>query len=119
MNKWFAECVPHKWEMRHDEQDAAISAAEQHVLDEHRDLFSLPGDVRSRQMSEQRIGHVQLRDENAIAAGVSTGAPAPAESIEPAIIDEELAHEEAMLAKHAAWVADLRAKKVADRREQS
>ncbi len=118
MNKWFAECVPHKWETRHDEQDAAIRAAEQHVLDEHRDLFTLPGDVRSRQMSEQRIGHVQLRDENAIAAGVSTGAPAPAESTEPAFIDEELAHEEAMLAKHAEWVASLRTKKEAEKKEQ-
>ena len=118
MNKWFAECVPCKWETRHDEQDAAIRDVERHVLDVHRDLFTLAGDVRSRQMAEQRIGHVQLRDENATAAGVSAGAPAPAESTAQAFIDEELAREEDMLAKHAEWVASLRVKKEAEKKEQ-
>ncbi len=118
MNKWFSECVPCKWQEAHDTQDAAIHAAETHVLDKHRDLFSLSGDVRSKRMIDERISHVQLRDENAIGAGVSTGAVVPTEAAAPEFIDEELQREESMLSAHAKWVADLRAKKAAEKKEQ-
>jgi hypothetical protein len=117
MNKWFAECVPCKWQEAHDGQDQALHAAETHVIDVHRDLFNLPGDQRSKQMADNRIGHVQLRDENAIAAGVSTGAAIELAASAPQYIDEELAREESMLAAHAKWVADLRAKKEAEKKE--
>jgi hypothetical protein len=118
VNKWFAECVPCQWQEAHDTQDPAIHAAETHVLDEHRDLFSLSGDVRSRKMADERIGHVQLRDENAVGVGVSTGAVVPTAAAAPEFVDEELQREESMLAAHTKWVADLRAKKEAEKKEQ-
>jgi len=88
------------------------------VLDTHRDLFALDGAVRSRKMADERIGHVQLRDETALGAGVSTGALVPTEAAAPEFIDEELQREESMLTAHTKWVADLRAKKEAEKKEQ-
>src|SRR6266702_1407831 len=115
MNFWFAECVPCKWETRHDEQDPAIRAAELHVLDHHSDLFSPPSDVRSRQMAAQRIAHVQLRDENAIAAGVSSGVAAPAAEALPESTDDALAREEQLVEEHLEKVRDLSVKQRAER----
>ncbi len=97
MNKWFAECVPCKWQETHDTQDAAISAAESHAIDSHRELFSLPGDVRSRKMADDLIAHVQLRDENATTTGVSTGVEVVAESRAETQSDPELDAEEKQL----------------------
>jgi len=115
MNFWFAECVPCKWETRHDDQDSAIRAAELHVLDHHSDLFGLPSDVRSRQMAADRIAHVQLRDENAIAAGVSAGVAPAAETAAPESTDAALAREEQLVEDHLEKVRDLRVKQRAER----
>jgi hypothetical protein len=119
VNKWFAECVPCRWQEAHDTQDAALHAAESHVLEQHRELFALPSDQRSKKMADERIAHVQLRDENAIAAGMSQGVADPTEAAAPEFVDEELAREERMLESHKKWVDDLRAKKVAEKKEQS
>ncbi len=117
MNKWFAECVPCKWQETHDTQDAAISAAESHAINVHRDLFSLPSDVRSREMADKRISHVQLRDENAIGAGVSTGVAAPAETAPQGPVDEQLAAAESELDATLQRVAALRAMRAMGQKE--
>ncbi len=79
MNHWYAECVPCHWQEAHETQDAAISAAEEHVFSVHPELFRLPSDVRSRKMGEERIGHVQLRADNALSTAV------PAFPLEPVV----------------------------------
>ncbi len=79
MDHWYAECVPCKWQEAHDTQDSAISAAEEHVFRVHPELFRLPSDVRSRKMGEERIGHVQLRADNALSTAV------PAFPLEPVV----------------------------------
>lgn len=53
---WFAECIPCRWETKHDDQDSAIRAAEDHVSDFHR---GVPPEVRGREF----MGHVQNRTE--------------------------------------------------------
>lgn len=53
---WFAECIPCRWETKHDDQDSAIRAAEDHVSDFHR---GVPSEVRGREF----MGHVQNRTE--------------------------------------------------------
>jgi hypothetical protein len=73
VNKWFAECVPCKWRTAHDNEDAAIAAAEEHVGLHHAKVAPL---IRA----QQRIGHVQLRGEDAVGyefspGGVSVVAP--------------------------------------------
>lgn len=57
---WYAECIPCGWSTHHDNQDAAIKAAEDHVFSTHRDV---PPAVRG----EKFIGHVINRTENAYA----------------------------------------------------
>jgi hypothetical protein len=101
--------------MRHDDEDSAIRTAELHVLGKHSDLFSLPSDKRSKQMAEQRIAHVQLRDENEIAAGVSSGVEIPAEAALPESTDDALAREEQLVEEHLEKVRDLRVKQRAER----
>jgi len=96
-NKWFSECAPCRWQETHDTQDAAIVAAQEHVVDAHRDLFSLPGDERSRKMVSDRIGHVQLRDENTIGAGMSAGTESLAVTGEAPRSDADLDTEEQQL----------------------
>jgi hypothetical protein len=67
---WYAECVPCKWITAHTTQDAAIRAAEDHVIELHRNV---PSEVRGREY----IGHVQNRTENAYATAQPS---APAEA---------------------------------------
>src|SRR5258707_12147592 len=118
MDHWYAECLPCRWEETHDTEGAAISAAEQHVIDAHRDLFTLNGVERSRKMVDERIGHVQLRGENTIGAGVSTGAVLAVAPAPPVFIDQELQREARMLEAPTPRVADLRKKKEAATKEQ-
>ncbi len=84
MDHWYAECVPCKWQEVHDTQDDAISAAEEHVFRVHPELFRMPSDARSRKMGEERIGHVQLRADNALSTAV------PAFALEPVVTDPTL-----------------------------
>jgi hypothetical protein len=58
---WYAECRRCKWVTQHTEQDAAIHAAEDHVIDFHRD-------VAPAERGRLYIGHVQNRTENGISA---------------------------------------------------
>lgn len=82
-DKWVAECLPCRWETRHDDEDAAIAAAEDHVFTLHRKM-------RAVERSAARVGHVQNRTvtdlgESASGATADHGAPpAPADS-QPAI----------------------------------
>jgi hypothetical protein len=55
-DKWFAECLPCRWEDKHDSQMGAIDAAVNHVMEKHRNV--LP-----EQRAGKKIGHVQLRTE--------------------------------------------------------
>lgn len=54
---WYAECIPCGWSSKHDDQGAAIKAAEDHVFSLHRDV---PSEVRGAQF----MGHVINRTEN-------------------------------------------------------
>jgi hypothetical protein len=81
VNHWYAECIPCKWQGAHDTQDAAISAAEEHVFSAHSELFRLASDVRSRKMVEQRIGHVQFRSEDALSTVV------PPFAVQPVVVE--------------------------------
>lgn len=51
---WFAECLPCKWEEKHDSQLGAIEAATDHVFASHRDVIP-------QQRAALKMGHVQLR----------------------------------------------------------
>jgi len=115
-NKWFSECAPCRWQETHDTQDAAIVAAQEHVVDAHRDLFSLPGDERSRKMVSDRIGHVQLRDENTIGAGMSAGSESLAVTDTASRTDAELQAEEKQLLERLATIDRERAVREAERR---
>jgi len=70
VDHWHAECLPCKWQEAHDTQDAALSAAEEHVFSTHAALFRLPSDVRSRKMADEKIGHVQYRADDAVATAI-------------------------------------------------
>ena len=65
-DKWFAECLPCKWEERYDTETDALTAASQHVQEKH--LQSPP-----EQRGTQKMGHVQFRTELAVAAPLPTG----------------------------------------------
>ncbi len=67
MDKWFAECVQCKWRTAHDTEDAAIAAAEEHVRTKH-------AKVQPPMRAQQRIGHVQLRGEDAVGYEFAPGA---------------------------------------------
>ncbi len=72
MDKWFAECLPCKWRTAHNTEDAAIADAEAHVAAHH-------SKVSGPQRAEQRIGHVQLRGEDAVGYEFAASAgPEPA-----------------------------------------
>ena len=109
MNRWFAECVPCRWQETFDTQDSAISAAEKHVQSAHADLFSLASDVRSRHMADKRIAHVQLRDDNAVGTGISTGAVTQASTVSDVLTDEELNAKETQLLAQLEDLDKLRA----------
>lgn len=49
-----AECLPCKWEERHDTQQDAVIAAEKHVRAYHIDV---PPEIRGK----EKMGHVQWR----------------------------------------------------------
>ena len=51
---WIAECLPCKWETRHDTQDAAITAAEGHVDSLHRHVQPIA-------RAQKYMGHVTQR----------------------------------------------------------
>lgn len=69
-DKWFAECIPCGWQEQHDDQGAAIRAAEDHVYGHHRDV--LP-QVRG----ELKLGHVQNRTVNAVGTAPQTSPATP------------------------------------------
>ncbi len=96
-NKWFSECAPCHWQETHDTQDPAIVAAQQHVAEKHKEFFSLPADQASRKMAAERIGHVQLRDENTIGAGMSAGTESLAVTGDAPQSDDDLNAEEKQL----------------------
>lgn len=72
---WFAECHPCAWETKHTSQDAAIRAAEDHVIDHHRDV---PSHIRGL----EKIGHVQNRSENAFSTPSATSPATPQQANE-------------------------------------
>lgn len=74
-DKWYAECIPCGFEEQHDDQGAAIRAAEDHVYAHHRDV--LPH-VRG----ELKIGHVQNRTVGAIGTATDTSPATPLPKIE-------------------------------------
>lgn len=58
-NLWHAECIPCGWLETHDEEEAAIAAAESHIEANH---LRVPKDKRTK----QHMGHVQMRDTRGI-----------------------------------------------------
>lgn len=54
MDKWVAECLPCKWQTLHDDENAAIGAAEAHVAATH-------PTVKPVDRAAQYMGHVQNR----------------------------------------------------------
>jgi hypothetical protein len=117
MDHWYAECLPCKWEQTYDTEALAIAAAELHVLDHHRDLFTLSGVERGRKMAEEKIGHVQLRSENTVTAGVSTGAAAPVVEVVEPTIEEQIKTEQDKIDVALDALATLRQKQLADKKE--
>lgn len=65
MDYWFAECLPCKWQTKHDTQDAALKAATEHIWDNHKYLTP-------KEQVDRKIGHVQLRHEDTIGAPVKS-----------------------------------------------
>ena len=77
MDKWFSECIPCSWQVGWMTEDEAIASAEGHIAKHH---AKVPAHIRA----EKRIGHVQLRSEDAIGTGMSEGAVT-----EPTTLTEE------------------------------
>lgn len=119
MNYWYAECVPCRWQESFDEEDSAIIAAEVHTRTEHMSLFSISSDARSRKMADERIGHVQLRDERAIAVPTASVVAAPSTTVPLRTLDDELALEEEQLHQQTMKVANLRQQRDSAAKESS
>lgn len=66
-DKWFAECLPCKWEETHDSQVGAINSVQNHVWAKHRD-------VSPELRAVKKMGHVQFRSEIASQAEPETSA---------------------------------------------
>jgi len=74
---WYAECAPCKWQEKHETQDEAIAAAEDHVFLKHRN-------VHSTTRAAERMGLVQNRTENAFATQMPLLDQAQAPDVTPA-----------------------------------
>lgn len=72
---WFAECLPCKWQAKYPSESDAIFAAEDHIAEFH-------VKVPAKERAEKRIGHVQLRSEDAI------GTAAPVFPVDPQPVEQ-------------------------------
>jgi len=75
-DKWFAECIPCKWETQHDDEDSAIRASVKHVNAFHVDI---PPEERGA----KKMGHVQNRTVGALATSLPEGSSAGASTPDP------------------------------------